>query len=64
MVYIPISTFRNVYVNEADHVTEFDLNCELKMGATIMAWFCEESPSVSGNLGANETFWIRRSKHG
>ena len=33
---IPVSTFRNVYVNEADHVTKSDLNSELKMAATIM----------------------------
>ena len=26
---IPVSTFRNDYVNEADHVTESDLNCEI-----------------------------------
>ena len=26
---IPVSTFRHVYVNEADHVTESDLNCEI-----------------------------------
>ena len=26
---IPVSTFRNVYVNGADHVTESDLNCEI-----------------------------------
>ena len=33
---IPISTFRNVYVNEADHVTKSDLNSKLKIAATIM----------------------------
>ena len=26
---IPVSTFRDVYVNGADHVTESDLNCEI-----------------------------------
>ena len=51
MVYIPISTFRNVYVNEADHVTEFDLNCELKMGVTIMAWFVRGIPLGIGQSG-------------
>ena len=38
---IPVSTFRDVYVNGADHVTESDLIAKswLKMAATIMAWF-------------------------
>ena len=35
---IPVFTFRDVYVNGADHVTESDLNCEI-MAATILAWF-------------------------
>ena len=41
---MPVSTFRNVYVNEADHVTKYGLNCKLKMAATIMAWFSRGIP--------------------
>ena len=41
---IPVSTFRNVYVNEAYHVTKSDLNSELKMAATIMVWFSRGIP--------------------
>ena len=29
----PVSIFKNVYVNEADHVTKSDLNSELKNGS-------------------------------
>ena len=36
---ITVSTFRNAYVNEADHVTGYDLNSELKMAVKVMTWF-------------------------
>ena len=39
---IPVSTFRNVNVNEADHVNKSDLNSERKM--TIMTWFSRGIP--------------------
>ena len=48
---IPVSTFRNVYVNEADHVTtesKSDLNSKLKMAATIMTWFLQGIPLSIG----------------
>ena len=51
---LPVSTFRNVYVNEADHVTKSDLNCELKMAATIMAWF---SRGITLGLGHSRHQW-------
>ena len=41
---IPVSTFRNVYVNAADHVTKSDLNSKTQMAATIMAWFSRGIP--------------------
>ena len=41
---ISVSTFRNVYVNEADHMTKSGLNSELKMAATIMTWFSQGIP--------------------
>ena len=41
---ISVSTFRNVYVNEADHMTKSGLNSELKMAATIMTWFLRGIP--------------------
>ena len=41
---ISVSTFRNVYVNEADHMTKSGLNSELKMAATIMTWFSRGIP--------------------
>ena len=44
----PVSTFRNIYVNETDHVTKSDLNCELKMALTIMAWFSRGTPLCVG----------------
>ena len=51
---IPVSTFRNVYVNEADHVTKSDLNSELKMAATIMTRF---SWGIPLSIGQSRRKW-------
>ena len=51
---IPVSTFRNVYVNEADHVTKSDLNSELKMAATVMTWF---SRGIFFGIGQSRRKW-------
>ena len=51
---IPISTFRNIYVNEADHVNKSDLNSELKMAAKIMTWF---SRGIPFNIGQSRCKW-------
>ena len=36
---IPIPSFRDVYVNEAGHLTTSDLNTKLKLAAMIMILF-------------------------
>ena len=51
---IPVSTFRNVYVNEADHVTKSDLNSKLKMAAMIMMWF---SRGILLGVGQSRRKW-------
>ena len=51
---IPVSTFRNIYVNEADHVTKSDLNSVLKMAATIMTWF---SWGIPLGIGKSRCKW-------
>ena len=50
----PVSTFRNVNLNEADHVTKSDLNSELKMAATIMTWF---SRGIPLGIGQSRCKW-------
>ena len=51
---IPVSTFRNGYVNEADHMTKSDLNNELKMAATIMTGL---SRGIPIGIGQSRRKW-------
>ena len=51
---IPVSTFRYVYVNEADDVIESDLNSELKIAATVMTWF---SRGIPIRIGQSRRKW-------
>ena len=51
---ISVSTFRNVYVNEADHMTKSGLNSELKMAATIMTLF---SRGIPLGIGQSRRKW-------
>ena len=61
---IPVSTFRNVYVNVADHETKYEINRELRMAARIMTWFLWGITLGIGQSRLQWKFWTRLSKHG